>query len=207
MGFYDTFLLPRLVHLTCGQKPAMKQREKVVPLAEGRVLEIGIGSGLNLPYYDAARVTHLWGLDPSSAMWKVAGRQARKHGIRTEFIESGAESIPLESRSADCVVSTYTLCTVPDVSVALDEIRRVLKPGGKLIFCEHGEAPDTDVQRWQDLVNPLWKRMAGGCHLNRPIPVLLEDAGFRSGDLQTMYIPGWKPACFNFWGTALNNRG
>lgn len=207
MGIYDSYLLPRLVHFTCGLKPTMKQREKVVPFAEGRVLEIGIGSGLNLPYYDSERVTHLWGLDPSPAMWPVAEREARKRGIEAEFIETGAESIPLDSDSADCVVSTYTLCTIPESASALDEIRRVLKPGGRLIFCEHGEAPDADVRRWQERINPLWRRLAGGCHLNRPISSLLEEGGFRSDDLQAEYIPGWKPASFNFWGTATRSRG
>jgi ubiquinone/menaquinone biosynthesis C-methylase UbiE len=207
MGFYDKFLLPRLVHLTCGLKPAMKQREKVVPRAEGRVLEIGIGSGLNIPLYDHRRVTHLWGLDPSADMWSIAEKNAARHHLEAEFIESGAESIPLDSNSADTVVMTYTLCTIPETQRALAEIRRVLKPGGNLLFCEHGEAPDRDVLRWQNRLNPVWKRLAGGCHLNRPIPRLLEQAGFNFPDLQTMYIPGWKPACFNYWGSASYNRG
>jgi ubiquinone/menaquinone biosynthesis C-methylase UbiE len=206
MGFYDKFLLPHLVHMTCGLKPAMKQREKVVPMATGRVLEIGIGSGLNIPFYDPRRVSHLWGLDPSADMWAIAGKNAAKRNIEAEFIESGAESIPLDSDSADTVVITYTLCTIPDTRRALDEIRRVLKPGGKLLFCEHGEAPDPDVLRWQNRLNPAWKRLAGGCHLNRPIPHLLEQAGFNSPDMQTMYIPGWKPACFNYWGSAAYSR-
>jgi len=202
MGFYDKFLLPRVVHFTCGLKPTMKQREKVVPLAEGKVLEIGIGSGLNIPYYDAHKVTHLWGLDPSAEMWAIAEKNAAEHHLDAEFIEAGAESIPLDNRVADTVVMTYTMCTVPEVQSALDEVRRVLKPGGKLIFCEHGEAPDKDVQRWQNRVNPIWRKLAGGCNLNRPVPRLLEQSGFRSPDMQTMYIPGWRPACFNYWGTA-----
>jgi ubiquinone/menaquinone biosynthesis C-methylase UbiE len=202
MGFYDKHLLPRLVHLTCGLKPAMKQREKVVPLAVGRVLEIGIGSGLNIPFYNANKVEHLWGLDPSRDMWAIAQKNASEHHLDAEFIESGAESIPLESNAADTVVTTYTLCTIPDVDAALAEIRRVLKPGGRLIFCEHGEAPDENIKRWQSRIDPFWKPLAGGCHLGRPIPRMLEASGFHSADLQTMYIPGWKPACFNYWGTA-----
>ncbi|MDT8319003.1 MAG: class I SAM-dependent methyltransferase [Xanthomonadales bacterium] len=202
MGFYDKHLLPRLVHFSCGLKPALKQREKVVPLAAGRVLEIGIGSGLNLPYYRADRVGHIWGLDPSRDMWEIAHRSADKRYLDVEFLESGAEAIPLDDAQADCVVMTYTLCTIPDPAAALAEIRRVLKPGGRLIFCEHGKAPDPPVRRWQDRINPLWKRLAGGCNLNRPISTLLETGGFHSQDLQTMYIPGWKPACFNYWGTA-----
>lgn len=206
MGFYDKYLLPRLVHLTCGLNPAMKQRQKVVPLAVGDVLEIGIGSGLNIPYYDSDRVRHLWGLDPSPEMWSIARRNAAEFHLEAEYIESGAESIPLENDTADTVVMTYTLCTIPDPRRALDEIRRVLKPNGKLLFCEHGRAPDMDVERWQNRLNPLWSKLAGGCNLNRPIPDLLEQAGFRSADLQTMYIPGWKPACFNYWGSAEYRR-
>ena len=202
MGFYDKHLLPRVVHFTCGLKPAMKQRQKVVPRAEGRVLEIGIGSGLNIPFYDATRVQHLWGLDPSADMWAIAQKNAAEHHLDAEFIQSGAESIPLDAGSADTVVMTYTMCTLPEVEASLAEIRRVLKPGGRLLFCEHGRAPDANVRRWQDRLNPIWGVLGGGCNLNRPIKELLEQAGFHSTDLQTMYIPGWKPACFNYWGSA-----
>ena len=203
MGFYDKFLLPRVVHFTCGLKPAMKQREKVVPHAVGRVLEIGIGSGLNIPFYDSEQVTHLWGLDPSADMWAIAKKNAEEHHLDAEFIESGAESIPLESGIVDTVVMTYTMCTIPHVHQALEEVRRVLKPGGRLLFCEHGEAPDRNVQLWQRRMNPVWNVLGGGCNLNHPIPRLLETAGFTSNDMKTMYIPGWKPACFNYWGSAI----
>ena len=206
MSIYDKYLLPRLVHFACGLKPTMKQREKVVPLATGRVLEIGIGSGLNIPFYNAHKIEHLWGLDPSPEMWSIAEKNAAEHHLDVEFIQSGAESIPLDNNSADTVMMTYTLCTVPEVRSALDEIRRVLKPGGKLVFCEHGLAPDKDVQRWQNRLNPAWKMLAGGCNMNRPIPQLLEQSGFRSSDMQTMYIPGWKPGCFNYWGTATHKQ-
>ena len=202
MGFYDKYLLPRVVHFTCGLNPAMKQRQKIVPLAEGKVLEIGIGSGLNIPFYDAGRVQHLWGLDPSADMWAIAQKNAAEHHLDAEFIRSGAESIPLPAGSADTVVMTYTMCTLPEVGASLAEIRRVLKPGGRLLFCEHGRAPDANVRRWQDRLNPIWGVLGGGCNLNRPIKELLEQAGFHSTDLQTMYIPGWKPACFNYWGSA-----
>jgi len=202
MGLYSKYLLPHVVHFACGQKPATKQRRKLIPLATGRVLEIGIGSGLNIPWYDPERVTHLWGLDPSREMWAIARRNAKNHHLDAEFIEAGAESIPLETDAADTVVMTYTLCTVPHAADALAEIRRVLRPGGRLLFCEHGEAPDAAVRRWQQRVGPAWKLLGGGCHLDRPIPHLLEAAGFHSDDLQSAYIPGWKPACFNYWGTA-----
>ena len=202
MGIYQKHIMPKIVHFTCGLKPAMKQREKVVPLAEGRVLEIGIGSGLNIPFYNTHKVKHLWGLDPSAEMWSIAQKNAAQHHIEAEFIQSGAESIPLDNNSADTVMMTFTMCTIDEVPSALDEIRRVLKPGGKLIFCEHGLAPDKSVQRWQNRTNPLWKKLAGGCNLNRPIPQLLEQSGFKSRDMETMYLPGWKPASFNYWGTA-----
>lgn len=202
MGIYDKYILPRVVHFSCGQKPAMKQRQKIVPRAYGRVLEIGIGSGLNIPFYDPGRVEHLWGLDPSEEMWAIAARNAESHHLDAEPLRSGAETIPLENNAADSVVITYTLCTIPDARSALEEVRRVLKPKGILLFCEHGEAPDAKVRRMQGLANPLWRRLGGGCHLNRPIPALLEQSGFCSNDLQAMYIPGWKPACFNYWGTA-----
>lgn len=202
MGFYDKYLLPKLVHFACGQKPTMKQREKVIPLAEGLVLEIGIGSGLNIPFYDPEKVDHLWGIDPSREMWGIAKKNAKEHHLDAEFMESVAESIPLDDNAADTVVMTYTLCTIPDAYAALNDIRRVLKPGGRLIFCEHGEAPDENVRRWQHRINPVWSKLAGGCNLNRPIPAYLEESGFNSNDMQTMYVPGWKPACFNYWGTA-----
>ena len=202
MGLYHRFILPHVVHYACGQKPAMKQRRKLIPLATGRVLEIGIGSGLNIPWYDPDRVEHLWGLDPSRDMWAIAQRNAQEHHLDAEFIEASAESIPLEMDSADTVVITYTLCTIPAVAPALAEIRRVLKPGGRVLFCEHGEAPDANVRKWQERTGPAWKLLGGGCHLNRPIPDLLEAAGFHSDDMQSAYIPGWKPACFNYWGTA-----
>jgi len=202
VGFYDKYIVPKLVHLGCGQNPSMKQREKIIPLAQGRVLEIGIGSGLNIPYYDSDRVDHLWGIDPSREMWAIARKNAREHHLDADFMESGAESIPLDDDSANTVVMTYTLCTIPEVQAALQEIRRVLKPGGNLLFCEHGEAPDDDVRRWQNRVNPIWSKLTGGCNLNRPIPRLLEQSGFTFIEIETMYIPGWKPACFNYWGVA-----
>ena len=202
MGIYQTYVLPRIVHLACGLKPTMKQREKVVPLAKGRVVEIGVGSGLNLPFYTPGNVEHLWAIDPSREMWALASESLEVPDFDVEFIEAPAEEIPLGDNCADTVLVTYTLCTIPDVQSALVEIRRVLKPYGCLVFCEHGLAPDPGVQRWQDRLNPLWKKVGGGCNLNRPIPGLIEHAGFRIRGLETMYIPGWKPASFNYWGTA-----
>jgi len=203
MGLYGRYILPKVVHFACGLKPNMRQREKVVPRAHGRVLEIGIGSGLNLPYYDSTKVSKLWGLDPSPEMTRMARRAAASLPFEVEFIGLPGEEIPLEDRSIDTVVVTYALCTIPDTAAALRQISRVLRPGGELIFCEHGAAPDASVRRWQDRLNPVWKRFGGGCNLNRPIPALIEAGGFRIKELDTLYLPGWRPASFNYWGAAV----
>jgi len=203
MGLYSKYILPKVVHFACGLKPNMRQRAKVVPRAHGRVLEIGIGSGLNLPYYDATKVSKVWGLDPSPEMTQMARRAAASLPFEVEFIGLPGDEIPLEDRSIDTVVVTYTLCTIPDTAAALRQISRVLRPGGELIFCEHGAAPDASVRRWQDRLNPVWTRLGGGCNLNRPIPALIEAGGFRIKELDTMYLPGWRPASFNYWGAAV----
>jgi len=180
----------------------MRQREKVVPLARGRVLEVGVGTGLNLPYYDRSKVEKVFGLDPSPEMTVKAERAARSSHLDVEFIHSPAESIPLDPASVDTVLLTYTLCTIPETQAALREMRRVLRPGGKLVFCEHGLAPDASVRKWQHAIGPVWKRLAGGCHLDRDIPALLAQGGFKVEDMSTMYLPGWRPATFNYWGVA-----
>jgi ubiquinone/menaquinone biosynthesis C-methylase UbiE len=203
MGLYSKYILPKVVHLTCSMKPNMRQREKVVPRARGRVLEVGIGSGLNLPFYDSTKVSKVWGLDPAPEMTRMAERAARSLPFEVEFIGLPGDEIPLEDNSIDTVLVTYTLCTIPDTAPALRQMSRVLRPGGELIFCEHGAAPDASVRRWQDRLNPIWKRLGGGCNLNRPIPALIEAGGFRINSLDTMYIPGWRPASFNYWGTAV----
>jgi len=203
MGIYDKYVLPKIVHFVCGMKPTMKQREKVVPLVHGRVLEIGLGSGLNLPYYDSSRVKHVWGLDPSREMWAIAEKRVNGVDLDVEFLEGDAANIPLDDGSADTVLITYTLCTIPEVLPSLTDMRRVLRPGGELVFCEHGRAPDDAVSKWQDRLNPIWKRFGGGCNLNRPIPSLLEAGGFKVRVMEHMYLPGWRPASFNYWGTAV----
>lgn len=205
MGLYGKYILPKLVHFSCSTKPVMRQRQKVVPHARGQVLEVGIGSGLNLPHYDSTRVTKVWGLDPSPEMTRMAEKAADSIGLAVELIGLAGEEIPLEDESVDTVVMTYTLCTIPETEPALRQMARVLKPGGRLLFCEHGAAPDAEVRRWQDLANPVWKRFAGGCHLNREIPRLLEAGGFLVEELQTRYNPGWRPASFNYWGAAAPN--
>ena len=202
MGVYEKYLLPRLTHLACQTRPAMRQREKVVPLATGKVLEIGIGSGLNLPYYHEDQVQHIWGLDPSRELWALAKTDRKPANLDIEFLESPAESIPLDNHCADTVLVTYTLCTIPDIATALAEVRRVLKPAGQLIFCEHGAAPDRWVRRFQEALTPAWRRVGGGCHLNREIPALLQAGGFRIQTMDSRYIMGWKPVSFNYWGIA-----
>ncbi len=206
MGLYGKYVLPRVVHLACSARPNMRQREKLVPLASGRVLEVGMGSGLNLPFYDARRVTKVWGLEPSPEMSKMASAAVEAVAFDVEFVSAGGEQIPLDSESFDTVLMTFTLCTIPDAERALREIARVLKRGGQLLFCEHGAAPDAGVRRWQNRINPLWRRLAGGCHLNRDIPGLIRCGGFEITRMDTMYIPGWRPASFNYWGAAAKAR-
>jgi ubiquinone/menaquinone biosynthesis C-methylase UbiE len=203
MGIYAKYILPRVIDFACGLKPNMRQREKVVPLASGKVLEVGVGSGLNLPFYDPSRITKLWGLEPSAEMRRLAADAVGSLPFEFEFIDLPGEEIPLDANSVDTVLVTYTLCTIPETEPALRGMARVLRPGGKLIFCEHGAAPDADVRRWQDRMDPIWKRMAGGCHLNRVIPELIRAGGFEIDALDTLYLPGWRPAAFNYWGTAL----
>jgi ubiquinone/menaquinone biosynthesis C-methylase UbiE len=203
MGLYDDYILPPLLDFTMRQSPITKQREKVVPLARGRVLEIGIGSGLNLRHYDTAMLEKLWGLEPSSKLRERAASRAQEAGIDLEFLAMGAEEIPVDDASCDCVLVTYTLCTIPDVARALREMRRVLKSNGRLIFTEHGRAPDASVRRWQERLNGVWRKLSGGCNLNRDIPGLIEEAGLRMDQLDTMYLPGPRPMTFNYWGTAV----
>jgi len=202
MSFYDDRVLPHLINLACGTKPTRKQREKIVPRAYGDVLEVGFGSGLNLPWYDRAKVRRIWGLEPAPGMRKLARPNIEAAGLDVELIDLPGEEIPLGDDTVDSVVVTYTLCTIPDTATALQGIRRVLKPGGRLFYCEHGKAPDAAVRRWQDRLNPTWRRFAGGCNMNRDIPALLVDAGFRIEDDNRMYIPGIRALSFNFWGSA-----
>ena len=197
MGFYERRVVPHIINCACGTKPIRYQRKKVVPLAEGTVLEIGIGTGLNLPYYDGAKVTRVIGLDPSEASWRLAGERAKDLPFPVEFIGLPGEQIPLDDKSVDTVLCTFSLCTIPDPVKALEGMRRVLKPGGKLIFCEHGAAPD------DNRINPVWKTLFGGCNLNREMPSLIEEGGFHIAGLETMYLPSIpRFAGFNYWGVA-----
>jgi ubiquinone/menaquinone biosynthesis C-methylase UbiE len=202
MSFYEDRILPHMINLACGSKPARKQREKIVPRASGDVLELGIGSGLNLPHYDRKKVRRIWGLDPSEGMRKLAARRASESGLDVELIGLDHDAIPLDDHSVDSVLVTFTLCTIPDVGAALEEVRRVMKPGGRLYYCEHGQAPDENVQRWQRRLNGPWQRISGGCNMDRDIPSLLTGAGFTIEDDNRMYIPGLRMLSYNFWGAA-----
>jgi len=200
MSFYSERVLPRLVHLSMRQATFEPYRRRAVAQAGGRVLEIGVGSGLNLPLYQAA--THVIGLDPSPRLLSMARVAADGLGQSVEFIEGVAEVIPLPDQSIDTVVSTWTMCSIPDIGGALSEMRRVLKPDGRLVFVEHGRSPEQGVVRWQDRLTPLWRCVAGGCHLNRPIAQLIQDAGFRVERLETGYMDGPRPMTFMYEGSA-----
>jgi SAM-dependent methyltransferase len=203
MKFYENYILPRFINCACGTKPITYQRRKVVPQASGQILEIGIGTGLNLQHYDPEKVEKVIGLDPSEASWEIARRNNPDVGFPLEFIGLPGEEIPLEDDSMDTVLITFALCTIPDPVKALQGMRRVLKPGGKLIFAEHGRAPDENVRKWQNRINPFWKVIAGGCHVNRDIPKLLEEGGFSITQMDSMYLPSTpRFAGFNFWGSA-----
>ena len=203
MSFYNKYILPKVLNCACASKPINYQRDKIVPLAEGVVLDIGIGSGLNIPFYNKTKIKQLYGLDPSKELLDIAKSVAKKENLEIEFLECGAESIPLLDKSIDNVLITYTMCTIPDVALSNSEIIRVLKDDGKLLFCEHGLAPDKNIAKWQKRINPLWSKIAGGCNLNRDIPNLISSSGFKISNMEEMYLPSTpKFAGYNFWGVA-----
>jgi ubiquinone/menaquinone biosynthesis C-methylase UbiE len=203
MGFYENRILPRIIDSACSTKPILKQREKIVPQAKGRVLEVGMGSAINLPFYNPDNVEMVWGLEPSEGMRLKAAPRLPQAPFPVEWLGLPGEEIPLDDNAADTVLLTFTLCTIPNFAKALEQMRRVLKPGGKLLFSEHGAAPDEDVRKWQDRVNPIWKIFAGGCNINREVPRLLEESGFKIESLETMYLPGTpRVAAFQYWGVA-----
>jgi ubiquinone/menaquinone biosynthesis C-methylase UbiE len=202
-SWYDTHVLPYLVDCACGLRAVRRQRNKVVPLARGRVLELGIGTGLNLEHYDKAHLERLVGVDPGLEMHPLARKRAARAGLAVELVGLSAEKLPFDANTFDAVLVTYALCTIPDPHAALLEARRVLKRGGRLLFCEHGLAPEPSIQRWQHRLTPLWATVAGGCHLDRNVPALLTDAGFQSRDLQAAYLPGPRILAYNYWGAAV----
>jgi ubiquinone/menaquinone biosynthesis C-methylase UbiE len=201
MSFYQRYVIPRLTHLAMRQKQFLPFRQRVIGAAEGRVLEIGIGSGLNFPLYGGA-VTSVIGLEPSSELLNMARPRAEAAAAPIMLLEGSAETIPLDSRSIDTVVTTWTLCTIPNAAQALTEMRRVLRPAGALLFVEHGRAPEPGVVLWQDRLDPLWSRLAGGCHLNRKIDDLIRGTGFRIEALQNARLPGPRTHTFLYQGCA-----
>lgn len=205
-SLYERYVFPWLISTACSAKPIAKQREKVVPQAAGRVLELGMGSGLNLPFYDAAKVTEVAAVEPSKELRDKAHAAAAEAGVKVALQDGRAEALPYDAGTFDCVVCTFTLCSVQDPAASLAESRRVLKPGGRLLFCEHGLAPDPDVVKWQRRIEPVWKAIACGCHLTRPVASAIEAAGFKVERKDTMYLPGtprW--AGWNEWGVAARN--
>ena len=201
MSWYDQHILPWLIDIACGLPMVQHKRRALVPQAQGRVLEIGMGTGRNLPFYDRQQVSQLVGVDPALQMHRLAQRRSQKAGLNVELVGLPAERLPLPDDSFDTVVCTYTLCSIPDPAAALHEVRRVLKPGGQFLFCEHGRAPDPAVARWQDRLQPLWMPLAGGCHLDRDVPLLLRDAGLNA-QLDQGYIAGPRPLAYHYWGQA-----
>ena len=200
MGFYDKYILPCCLDRACAIAPVSKQREKVVPFASGVVLEIGIRSGLNIPFYNPDKVSKLIGVDPDEYIWKRSAKRRAASPLEIERIGLSGEDIPLQDNMADSVVVTYSLCTIPDPIKALGEMKRILKPGGKILFTEHGKAPDAKVHRWQNRIDPIWGKLAGGCHTGRDIPTLFRQAGLEFESLEQGYIPGPKVLSYNYWG-------
>jgi len=201
MGFYSDIILPRLCDLAMRNKQLVPFRERVIGAAEGRVLEIGVGSGRNLPFYRPP-VREVLALEPAPGLVTMARSASHVTSMPVNFLETSAEAIPLDKHSVDTIVTTWTLCSIPQAATALAEMRRVLRPGGKLLFVEHGLAPDEAVRRWQDRLTPAWRYISGGCHLNRPIRSMIEVAGFHIDRIETGYMPGPKLMTFMYEGSA-----
>lgn len=201
MGLYAKYVLPRLIDKACAQKPMAEVRAVFVPRATGRVLEIGLGPGHNLEHYTES-VTQVDAVDPATEVTDLARERIADAAPTVEVFNTSAEEMPFEHDTFDTVVSTWTLCSIPNVYRALDEMRRVIKPGGQLIFIEHGASPDADVARWQRRIEPIWKHIGGGCHLTRNATELIDAAGFDVVESQTSYFPGPKWAAFMYRGVA-----
>jgi len=200
---YENYVLPKMLDCCCSTKPISYQRKKIVPEASGTILEIGIGSGLNIPYYQKSKINKVIGLEPSEQLCKMAKKTADDNNFSIDFLVNGAEEIELPSNSIDTILLTYTLCSIPEPYLALKEIMRVMKSDGRILFCEHGIAPDEVVQKWQNRINPLWGKLFGGCNINRDIPNILKNGGFKINSLDKMYLPSTpKIVGYNYWGEA-----
>ena len=203
MSLYEKYVLPHVINCACGAPAVRKQREKVVPLAKGRVLELGVGTGLNAEFYRAEAVSGVVGVDPSRESWVLAESKIAKAQVPIEYCQASAEDLPLAADSFDTAVITYTLCTIPDAARALAEVARVLRPGGLVLVAEHALAPDAPVEKWQHRLDGLWGKIAGGCHINRDIRRLLDSSPLTVTGWQGMYLPQTpKVAGYNVWGAA-----
>lgn len=202
MGLYARHVAPWLVDCACGTKPIAYQRRKIIPRARGVVLEIGAGGGRNFAHYDRETVERVIALEPDAAMIK-RGRTRVPDGLSLEWLQRGAEAAGLAPGSIDTIVTTYTLCTIPDAVGALASLKAALKPDGRLLFCEHGLAPDVEVTKWQRRIEPVWKPIAGGCHLTRDVDATIVTAGWQIDVAERMYLPGTpRFAGYNVWGSA-----
>ena len=200
---YERHVLPKILDACCSTKPVNYQRNKIVPHAKGKILEIGIGSGINIPFYNKANVEKIYGLDPSEELNHIAQKKAINNNLEIDFLLNGAEEIPLPSNSMDTILITYTLCTIQDLESSLKEIKRVMKDDAVMLFCEHGTAPDKNIIKWQNRINPIWGKLFGGCNINRDIPNILKESGFKINTLDQMYLPSTpKIVGYNYWGEA-----
>jgi ubiquinone/menaquinone biosynthesis C-methylase UbiE len=207
MGLYAQYVLPRIIDLAMRNKETARLRAAWIPHARGEVLEVGIGSGLNLPFY-SPQVQHIYGVDPSLELQRIARKRLPIGHIQIEFLpQSAEEALPLADGSIDTIVITWTLCSIPNAPKALQEMKRLLKPSGRLIFLEHGRAPDRAVVAWQDRLTPLWKRITGGCHLNRKVDEVIAAAGFQITELKTFHLPGARPMTYTYQGVAQLRQG
>lgn len=188
-NFWDRHIMPRMITFCCSQPAIAKARGRIVPRAAGRVLELGCGGGINLDHYDRSRITGLAGVDPSPQLLEAARAKAKERGFDADFRAGFAEQLPFADASFDTVLTTFTLCSVRDPQAVLREMRRVLRPDGSILFLEHGAAPDPGPARWQQRIEPMWKRIAGGCHLTRPVSRSFADQGFRLNDCDSRYMP------------------
>ena len=199
---YDKYVCPHLINYAMQMKPFRKQREKVIPCASGRVLEIGIGSGLNFNYYNKENVSEVFAVEPDGILLEKAQQNAKINNINLNVQQLKAEELPFDNNSFDTIISTYTMCSIPGLSSAMSEINRVVKPNGKLLFSEHGKSPDMNVFKWQKRMNGIQKRIAGGCHLDVDIPNEIIKANFKLNKIDSMYVPGPKFLSYHYWGVA-----